>query len=148
MGLEKVERLKTSDKVSTPFMVLNDLFKEHILVQDQENLEYLVCLLNSIIKKAVGNRESITFKFQMNKQRVKSLCSTLLLSSESVMKKLSYVISVFCYEKDNLEIFLEELKMIIFTLSQQLNAILERNLVFLNSQKHLFIQNNIQSLDI
>ena len=148
MGLEKVERLKTSDKVSTPFMVLTDLFKEHILVQDQENLEYLVCLLNSIIKKAVGNRESITFKFQMNKQRVKSLCSTLLLSSESVMKKLSYVISVFCYEKDNLEIFLEELKMIIFTLSQQLNAILERNLVFLNSQKHLFIQNNIQSLDI
>ena len=129
-------------------MVLTDLFKEHILVQDQENLEYLVCLLNSIIKKAVGNRESITFKFQMNKQRVKSLCSTLLLSSESVMKKLSYVISVFCYEKDNLEIFLEELKMIIFTLSQQLNAILERNLVFLNSQKHLFIQNNIQSLDI
>jgi hypothetical protein len=75
----------------------------------------------------------------MNKQRVKSLCSTLLLSSESVMKKLSYVISVFCYEKENLEIFLEELKIIIFTLSQQLNAILERNLVFLNSQKHLFI---------
>lgn len=53
----------------------------------------------------------------MDKDRVNSLCNILSNSEESVMKKLSYVISVFCYERENLDLFIEELKLIILNLS-------------------------------
>jgi len=42
-------------------MFLNDLFKEKILVSNDENLEYMVSFLNTIVKKAVNNNESLVF---------------------------------------------------------------------------------------
>jgi hypothetical protein len=53
----------------------------------------------------------------MDKNRVKSLCNILSKSDEHIMKKLSYVISVFCYERENLDLFIDELKLTILYLS-------------------------------
>ena len=53
----------------------------------------------------------------MDKDRVISLCNILSNSEESVMKKLSYFISVFCYERENLDLFIDELKLTILNLS-------------------------------
>jgi len=36
-------------------MILNDLFREKLLISNDENLEYLVSLLNNIVKKAINN---------------------------------------------------------------------------------------------
>lgn len=112
-------------------MILNDLFKEKILVSNEENLEYLVSFLNTIVKKAVNNKEQLSFK--MTPTRVNSICTVLSNSDEGIMKKLSYVISVFCFERENLDLFINELKSTLLTLSQQLNHSLEKNLKTLNT---------------
>jgi len=54
----------------------------------------------------------------MTPSRVNSICSILSNSDDVIMKKLSYVISVFCYEKENLDLFINELKITLLNLSQ------------------------------
>ena len=107
--MSKIELLKTINRCNTPFMFLNELFREPLLITNEENLEYLVTLLHNIVKKALNNKEHLSFKFQMDAERVSSLCSILSRSDDQVMKKLSYIISVFCYERENLDLFIQEL---------------------------------------
>ena len=48
------------------------------------------------------------------------------------MKKLSQLISVFCYERENLNLFIDELKSLIVHISMNMNIIIDKNLLELN----------------
>ena len=72
-------------------------------------------------------------ELQIEPEAIGDLCRVLRVDflDDNIMKKLSHIISVLCLEKKNLDCFIEQLKLIILTISEKMNEKFEKNLVLL-----------------
>ena len=96
------------------------------------HLDLLVLILFNITEKIrVFKANDVDLKIEP--ECIGNLCHILSIDfiDDNIMKKLSHIISVLCLEKKNLDCFIEQLKIIIFKISDKMNVNLEENLMIL-----------------
>ena len=76
-----------------------------------------------------GNKRK-TRQILLDERSVHSICEVLAINNieEKTIGKISDIIAIFCLEKHNLKLFIEELKHLICTISKQINSILTLNM--------------------
>jgi len=69
-------------------------------------------------------------KIMLNSKSVESICQILAINNLQVktMTKISNIIAIFCLQEENLNLFIEELKRLIVSISRQLNQIITENM--------------------
>ena len=58
---------------------------------------------------------------KLDAESVKSICNIIALIDDEMLKKISFSISMFCLEKSNLDLFIENLQDTTFHVAKQLN---------------------------
>ena len=95
------------------------------------HLDLFVGILYAITEKIRTFGKDL--ELQIEPEAIGDLCRILRVDflDDNIMKKLSHIISVLCLEKKNLDCFIEQLKLIILTISEKMNEKFEKNLILL-----------------
>ena len=152
-SLSSLIQLKGSQhKEYTPFADLIALFNLNLFQTSDTHTHILIKLLYNLTRHIAnslkstdtelgsdmeqdvfGNNELL--KGKVDGSSIKTLCSSLSNESirEPALKKLAYIICILCMSKQNLGLFVEQLRSIIHSISLSTNKLIDEKLQYLKS---------------